>query len=308
MRVSCRRQPRRLLSGQPRETLEWPALVARWLQELNTFTFSNHALLSLPLAAGSHANRNLIMSNPAKQMLKTAVDKTLVPLVNYLTFRARASRQNVIEVILDNALADSAAYAESHMKEALLFRAREDLWDFVLPRIEFDGLVAEFGVFKAEAINYFARKLGPSKKLYGFDSFEGLPVDWKGHVLKKGHFSLGGQLPKVEPNVVLVKGWFDQTVPSFLDKHPGNFSFVHVDSSTYEAARLVLELIGGRLQPGTTIVFDEYYGFRGWRLGEWKAWTEFVEAAGIEYEYMGFAKEQVAVKIKSMGSLASPQS
>ena len=79
--------------------------------------------------------------------------------------------------LIENALADSAEYADSHMQRALYFRSREDLWDFALSKIEVDGAVAEFGVFKGNSINYFARKLQGRASIYGFDSFEGLQED-----------------------------------------------------------------------------------------------------------------------------------
>jgi predicted O-methyltransferase YrrM len=237
------------------------------------------------------------MSNRLQELLKSVADNTIIRMVNFVVFRVRAGHQNVIERVIERALIDSAEYAETHMQEAVYFRSKEDLWDFAVSKIEFDGGVAEFGVFKGYSINYFARKLGSNATIYGFDSFEGLQEDWRGHVLKTGDFSLGGRLPKVARNVKLIKGWFDQTVPDFLAKHPGNFSFIHIDSDTYEAARSVLKLIGPKLQKGTVVLFDEYFGFRGWRLGEWKAWKEFVESTGVQYEYLGFAKEQVAIKI-----------
>jgi hypothetical protein len=49
--------------------------------------------------------------------------------------------------------------------------------------------------------------------------------------------------------------------------------------------------------PGTIIVFDEYFGFTGWRMGEWKAWQEFVPTSGVKYEDIGFANVRVAVRI-----------
>jgi len=238
------------------------------------------------------------MRNRLNQLLKSLADKTIMRMVSFVAFRVRASRQNVIEVIIDNAIADSAEYAESHMQEAIYFRSKEGLWDFALSKIEFDGELAEFGVFEGYSINYFAKKLGSNVTIYGFDSFEGLQEDWRGHILKTGDFSLGGRLPKVARNIKLIKGWFDQTVPDFLAKHAENFSFIHIDSDTYEAARSLLNLVGPKLQKGTVIVFDEYFGFRGWRLGEWKAWREFVESTGVQYEYVGFAKEQVAIRIR----------
>lgn len=247
------------------------------------------------------------MSIDLKEFLKFLVDKTIIRVINYIFFCIKMSNRNVVEVVIENALADSAAYADSRMSEALYFRSKEDLWDFALSKIAFDGVVAEFGVFKGYSINYFAKKLGSNTRVYGFDSFEGLQADWRGHVLRKGHFSLEGRLPRVAANVELVKGWFDQSIPKFLDRRPGKFSLVHIDSSTYESAKLVLDLLGKRLQEGTVILFDEYFGFRGWRLGEWKAWGEFVESAKCQYEYLGFSKEQVAIKIKALGSPGLPQ-
>ena len=247
------------------------------------------------------------MSNRLKELLKHVADKTIVRMVTFVASRVRAGHRNVIEVIIENALVDSAEYADSHMREAVYFRSKEDLWDFALSKIEFDGLVAEFGVFKGSSISYFARKLGSDAKIYGFDSFEGLQEDWKGHILRTGDFSLGGRLPKVARNVELIKGWFDQTVPEFLAKHPENFSFVHIDSDTYEAATSLLKVIGRKLQMGTVIVFDEYFGYRGWRFGEWKAWKEFVELTRLQYEYLGFAKEQVAVKVEGVNSQGLPR-
>jgi hypothetical protein len=105
-------------------------------------------------------------------------------------------------------------------------------------------------------------------------------------------------LPEVAPNVSLVKGWFNETLPRFLADHPEPVAFMHVDSVTYEAARTVLDLTGDRLKRGAVVVFDEYFGARGWRLGEFKAWQEFVAARGLTYEYLAFSDQAVAVVIK----------
>ena len=63
-----------------------------------------------------------------------------------------------------------------------------------------------------------------------------------------------------------------------------------------------MKVLEGKLQKGTVIVFDEYFGYRGWRSGEWKAWKEFGELTGLQYEYLGFTKEQVAIRITAMDS------
>ena len=79
------------------------------------------------------------------------------------------------------------------------------------------GIVMEFGVWKGKSINCIADAL-PDEKIYGFDSFEGLPEDWykkeehktgeesNKHI--KGWFALDN-LPPVRSNVELVKGFYD---------------------------------------------------------------------------------------------------
>jgi predicted O-methyltransferase YrrM len=208
-----------------------------------------------------------------------------------------SKKRTVKETLQGRAVEDAADYAEQHMAFALAFNSRVELWNHALGRISFDGLIAEFGVWKGESINHFAHKL-PGKRIYGFDSFEGLSADWPGTSAAKGHFDLGGRLPKVESNVELVKGWFDETLPPFLNTHPGNFAFVHIDCDTYEATRIALSQIAERLAPGTIIVFDEYFGFLGWRNGEFKAWGEFCAERSVHYRYLGFADAQVAVAIE----------
>jgi len=237
------------------------------------------------------------MKHALKRLVKNLCDRTLIPFVRYVIRETKEKRERTtVDIVIENALVDSAAYAESRMKDALYFWTRQELWDFALSETKSDGLVAEFGVFKDLSINYFAKKLRTT--VYGFDSFEGLQEDWMGHETRKGHFSLRGQLPEVERNVELVQGWFDQTVPVFLENHSANFSFIHIDCDTYQPTRTVFELLGGRLQKGTVIVFDEYFGFRGWRLGEYKAWKEFSEASQVRYDYIGFGPVQVAIKIR----------
>jgi len=233
------------------------------------------------------------MKQALKEHLKTFCDKTLVRFLRYLTFRATLSHTNIQAVCHNRAIADSADYADTHMPAALMFQNRVPLWDYAWSNIVITGLVLECGVFKGASINHFAKKT--PQTIYGFDSFEGLKEDWKGHYLPKGFFNLGGQLPRVATNVTLIKGWFDQTLPPFLLTHEGPIAFLHLDSDTYEAAKIVFEQMAPRLVKGTVILFDEYFGYRGWRMGEWKAWQEYVADHGTRYRYLGFPDEQVAI-------------
>ena len=134
--------------------------------------------------------------------------------------------------------------------------------------------------------------------MYGFDSFLGLEEDWSGWILPAGWFSTNGVMPKCESNVKLYKGWFTETVPTFQTEL-GNkvISLLHIDSDTYKPAKYVLNALVKNLRPGSIIVFDEYYGYTGWRLHEFKAFQEFVIEHNLKYKYIAYTGEQVAVEI-----------
>jgi len=78
----------------------------------------------------------------------------------------------------------------------------------------------------ASSINRIATYY-PKTPIFGFDSFEGLPEDWSGPWIK-GSFDMNGNLPRVHPNVQLIKGWFDDTIPEFKIKLAANARGVSV--------------------------------------------------------------------------------
>ena len=237
-----------------------------------------------------------------KKVARAIVDRTVVPLLAYLRYRVPADRRVLIErpgvvtLTWQRAVAESADYAEQCMPNALCFANIDEVWKYAYDSRALAGLIVEFGVWTGRSINYFASLAG-RERVYGFDSFEGLQEDWRGWSFAKGHFSLAGEPPKVSPNVTLVKGWFDQTLPEFLTTHRDPFSFVHIDCDTYEGASTVFRLAADRFVPGTVVLFDEYFGYRGWKLGEFKAWQEFVQRQQMAYDYLAFSDQACLVKV-----------
>lgn len=201
-----------------------------------------------------------------------------------------------LKILRDRANQQSADYIEQHLGEALLFHERPALWDFAMSHVSSEGLWAEFGVFTGGSINHFAAAR-PDQTLYGFDSFEGLKEAWPGGGAAAGAFDMGGRLPPVRANVTLVKGWFDQTLPAFLEQHPEPATFLHMDADTYPSTAMVLDLIGHRIGPGAVIVFDEYVGYPNWQNAEHRAWREFTERRGMAYRYLAFGVLQAAVQV-----------
>lgn len=161
-----------------------------------------------------------------------------------------------------------------------------------------EELILEFGVYKGSTINFIAEKIGKNKRVFGFDCFEGLPEDWR-RGFEKGMFSLN-QLPEVHENVKLVKGYFDETLPKFLEENQKEVAFLHIDCDLYSSTKCIFDCLGSLIHEGTIIVFDEFFNYPDWKEGEFKAWSEFVEKNNIKFEYIGYVddNEQMAVKIK----------
>lgn len=147
------------------------------------------------------------------------------------------------------------------------------------------GLIAEFGVFKGTTIRMIARRF-PQAEVYGFDSFEGFPDD--GRADWRQDFSLGGTLPAVPANVRLVKGYFDDTLPAFVERNRGRFlSLLHIDCDIYSSTRTIFEQCRPMIRPGCLIVFDELLHYNRFLHNEMLAFYEFVRDTGARFEWVG---------------------
>ena len=105
-----------------------------------------------------------------------------------------------------------------------------------------------------------------------------------------GKFDLGGELPLVEDNVVLFKGWFDNTLPSFVNEHRNeNCAYINIDCDLYSSTKFVLNQLKNNIGKGTIISFDEYVGQIGWELDEYKAFQEWIDENGMKYRYIACA-------------------
>lgn len=186
----------------------------------------------------------------------------------------------------------------------VIFEDRNSYYDYVLAGIRHkDGLYLEFGVYKGGSINYISEKIG-NHIIWGFDSFEGLPEGWlPGY--QQGKFNENGALPVVNDNVRLVKGWFHETLPKFMEAHKSEpCSFINIDCDLYRSTKCVLSLLKDNIRKGTVICFDELVGQIGWQDDEYKALTEFAEETGLKFKYIACAfggghqlTERVAIEI-----------
>ncbi len=196
-------------------------------------------------------------------------------------------------------LIDSATYLASKTKGAIpLSGASQQTFALVQPKVLKTGIIAEFGVRNGHTINLLAT-LFPDRVLYGFDSFKGIPVDWNNE--PAGSYTTGGRLPKVAPNVTLVDGWFDATLPLFARQLTEPLALLNIDCDIYSSTKTIFDVLGSHISAGTVIIFDEYINNKSWRDDEFKAFQEWVAANNVEYEYLvaSFYTKQVAVRILS---------
>jgi predicted O-methyltransferase YrrM len=191
----------------------------------------------------------------------------------------------------------TAAFIDAHMSSVPARRGEDAhavklaLLDEAVSLAPSEGMALEFGVATGETLSVIARH----RSAHGFDSFEGLPDDWYG-TYQKGTFAQ--EVPVVE-NAEMHVGWFDDTLPGFLETHPGPLAFVHLDADLYQSTKTVFTLAESRFRAGTVIVFDEYFNYPGWQNHEHKAFEEFIATSGFRFEYLFYnaMHEQVAVRL-----------
>ena len=193
------------------------------------------------------------------------------------------------------ALAETVDYIKAKMPEAMIKNDEFEVLSYAGRHVTLDGLFLEFGVRTGSTINNIAKQHA-TQTIYGFDSFEGLPEEWSGWVQDKGIFAMH-TLPKVRTNVEMVVGWFDQTLPVFLNEHPQDVAFVHIDSDLYSSAKTVLFNLAACIKPGTIIVFNEYFNYPNWKQHEFKAFQEFCTEYAVNYDYLCWGQFEVAVRI-----------
>ncbi len=211
-----------------------------------------------------------------------------------------SNRWHPHHALLQRALDETADYITSNMSAAMVKRDDLAVLNDALRHASSDGLYFEFGVRSGRSINHIARRR-PKVTVHGFDSFEGLPEPWTGWTIDSGGFG-GEGIPNVEPNVELHVGWFDDTLDPFLTEHPGDVSFVHIDSDIYSSARTILHGLAARLRPGSIIVFNEYFNYPNWKQHEFRAFQEFCEEYHVTYDYLCWGMYEVAVEITSIGN------
>jgi methyltransferase family protein len=118
-------------------------------------------------------------------------------------------------------------------------------------------LYLEFGVWEGWSLRWWIEHLStPGARFVGFDSFEGLPEQWRPDY-PPGTFDVAGAPPAItDPRVSFEVGWFNETLAKFeMPAH--DQLFVNIDCTLYTSTAVVLEWLEPHLKPGDLIYFDE---------------------------------------------------
>jgi len=144
--------------------------------------------------------------------------------------------------------------------------------------------VLEFGVYEGKTLTQLRNDLSNEYKLFGFDSWKGLPEDWIGTRHKKG--DLKAEMPNI-PNTKLYSGWFVDTIPEYK-KIAQPFALLHCDADLYSSTIDILYGLNDYIKKGTIIVFDEWYynhkDIEENRQHEQKAFYEWVNDFNRSYK------------------------
>ena len=154
----------------------------------------------------------------------------------------------------------------------------------------------------------------------GFDSFEGLPeigAEDKQTIWKQGKLATSEEafvrsvtaagMPR--ERLLTVKGFYENSLTGQLKAKllPTKAAMVYVDCDLYRSTVPVLEFVKEFLQPGTVIVFDDWFCFNGDPLrGEQRAWGEFRERYP-ELRFAEFVQTSEAKAFIHLGPAAPPE-
>jgi hypothetical protein len=205
----------------------------------------------------------------------------------------KQTRRELVE-LLDNSpipkneiIDHMALYVHRQMLSRILFL--NDMYQQIL---DVNGVIMEFGVRWGtnlaiyEALRGIYEPYNYTRKIVGFDTFEGFPTvdkkDGTDAIIKEGAYSVTKGYEnylsdllftrqKLSPlnhinKYELVKGDATKTLKEYLDRHPETIiSLAYFDFDIYEPTKVCLELVLKHVTKGSIIGFDElnYPAFPG---------------------------------------------
>ena len=143
-----------------------------------------------------------------------------------------------------------------------------------------DGVIVECGVWRGGMIAGIVENLGMNYETYLFDSFEGLPEaqeldgeaakKWQSNTESPGYydnckaeleFASNAMKMTGTDNYHLIKGWFNETLPSINFEKP--IVLLRLDGDWYDSTMVCLVNLYPYLAENGIIIIDDYYAWDG---------------------------------------------
>lgn len=185
----------------------------------------------------------------------------------YVPFAVKAGLRRVLDRVRDEETVISLREKRSFIKKA--FAA-----------LQFNGIPGDYlefgtggGVSFIAADRANRRSSRPLRKLWGFDSFEGLPEETSTRNQHRAWVAGSMACSEAEfrqicrrngvRNYELVPGFYAESLAKLgPDSFPsGSIAMVYVDCDLYSSTQKVLDFLWPRLSGGVIIAFDDYFNF-----------------------------------------------
>jgi O-methyltransferase len=151
------------------------------------------------------------------------------------------------------------------------------LWELIndLNNRNVKGDIVECGSYKGGSSAVLRAGMGPQRKLWIYDSFQGLPQateqdgdeakKWAGGCVASPQdvleiLSVTGAISK---EFIIKKGWFQETFKQTL---PEQVAFLHCDADWYESTMLILETFYPKIPKDGCVVLDDFGHWEGCRM------------------------------------------
>ena len=209
--------------------------------------------------------------------------KLFISLLNFIYFLKSNKKENRLVNLCD----------KYHFSTTTKINLRDNL--NVLKKIrenKVNGDFVECGVWKGISLVFLQKYIEiynlKNTKVYGFDTFEGIPeptnndVDIYGNLMKEKYESLkidkntsGWNLASIDEvksnfskhtdpneNLILVKGKVEDTL-LISENIPEKISLLKLDTSLYQGTKIELEVLFPKVQKGGAVIVEGYLKFNG---------------------------------------------
>ena len=178
--------------------------------------------------------------------------------------------------------------------------------------------VYQFGVYTGGSMRNISRTIGQFRRMWGFDSFQGLPTEQDGLHTEGQHWSKGAfsaadalgvwnarmLMDKIfnkigHPNVTLILGFFNESLPNMHLAHLRPALLVDVDGDLYLSAKDCLTWLfkSNLIVPGTLLRYDDWHVIHQPTWGEMKAHDEITKEFNVVWKTVEWPNEFEVVSI-----------